>query len=125
MDGDENVPPFSQHFSPEQRSTVSAILTGFPGPLGRLRLGPIGAPQTGPALSRTLMSRVLHTEIHVVVSQGCFSFHVGGCSAHRGVSLRWGVLQLRAYFSSAKADIPNPLSENLPLLPPILSFLWC
>lgn len=82
MDGDGNVPPFSQHFSPEQRSTVSAILTGFPGPLGRLRLGPTGAPQTGPALSRTFVSRVLHTEIHVVVSRGCFSFHVGGCSAH-------------------------------------------
>lgn len=125
MDGDGNVPPFSQRFSLEQRSTVPAIPTGFPAPLGRPRLGPTGASQTGPALSRTPVSRVLYTEIHVVVSQGCFSFHVGGCSAHRGVSLRRGVLLLRADFSSAKADIPNPPSQNLPLLPPILSFLWC
>lgn len=114
MDGDGNVPPFSQHFSPERRSTVSTILAGFPGCLGRLRLGPTGAPQTGPALSRTLESWVLHTEIHVVVSQGWFSFHVGGCSAHRGVSLGRGVLQLRADFSPAKANIPSPLSEKSP-----------
>lgn len=82
MDEDGNVPPVSQHVSPEQRSTVSAILTGSPGPLGRLRLGPTGGPPTGPALSRTLVSRELHTEIHLIVSQGYFSFHVGGCSAH-------------------------------------------
>lgn len=53
MDGDGTVPPFSQRVAPEQRSTVSAVLPGSPGPLGRLRLGPTGGPPMAPALSRT------------------------------------------------------------------------